>query len=77
LEPAEKNLLLTFTTSRDGDQDQPLMPEYIKAQWPLPIIKMNEDPNTASVEALAKQFDRMLQDSDPETSEAHEHRPRK
>ena len=58
MKPDDMDLVKAFTPSQDVDDDQLLMAQDIRSQWPIPIIKINEDPKTANLETLVKEYER-------------------
>jgi hypothetical protein len=59
MKPSDVDLLRTYVTTRDSDADQPLMMQYIQSQWPVPIIKLSEDPKMGSLEKLVSKYGNM------------------
>lgn len=49
MQQRDKDLLLTYMKSEPGE-DQESIAKYNQSQFPVPIIKINEDPRTTSVE---------------------------
>lgn len=64
--PAEKALLELYAAARGGadDAEDRLMLEYAQAQWPLPIIRIDEDPRTVTLEVLVKEYEGLGVDGD-------------
>ena len=59
MDPDDRDFLNTHISSRDGDEDLTTMDEYIRSQWPSPIVQMNEEPRQASFEILVKKTEQL------------------
>ncbi|KAM0542279.1 hypothetical protein ACHAPJ_012887 [Fusarium lateritium] len=54
----DKDLLLTYVKEHEsGDPD--LIAQYNQSQYPVPIIKINEDPRTAHLAKLVKRYEEL------------------
>lgn len=65
---AEVELLKAFMPSSHLERDQGLPPERVRSEWPLPIIKIDEDPRTSKLETLVKEYQRLALDSEEDLS---------
>jgi len=61
MKPSDVDLLRTYVTAKGDrdDSDQPLMMHYMESQWPVPIIKLNEDPKMGILERLVSNTAKM------------------
>lgn len=50
------DLLQTFVTAGENDADQPLMMQFIQSQWPVPIIKLSDNPKTGSISEVVNDY---------------------
>ena len=58
MEPEDLQLLRTCV-SLVPEIERPSLPRYALLNWPLPIVKMNEEPSKAVLASLVQQFEDM------------------
>jgi hypothetical protein len=64
----ERDLLLTYI--KDGPaEDQQLILQHTRSQFPLPIIKINEDPSTAYISQLVEEYEGLSMHTTSESGE--------
>ncbi|KAJ3529251.1 hypothetical protein NM208_g6594 [Fusarium decemcellulare] len=56
MKPQDRDLLLTYV-KEDPSDDEELTAQHTQANWVLPIIKINEDPKTAMLGNLVKEYE--------------------
>ncbi|KAF2108725.1 hypothetical protein BDV96DRAFT_587169 [Lophiotrema nucula] len=66
--PAEIELLKRFLPSSQLERNQGVPQERVRSEWPLPIIKIDEDPRTSKLETLVKDYQRLAVDSEEDLS---------
>ena len=59
LKKEDAQLLLTFTKVGNEETTQPLISQHVRSMWPIPITKLNEDPELVNMEGLAKEYDKI------------------
>ncbi|KAF4470200.1 Zn(2)-C6 fungal-type DNA-binding domain [Fusarium albosuccineum] len=61
MKPHDRDLLLTYV-KEDPGEDEELIAQHTQANWVLPIIKINEDPKTAILDNLVKEYETLSMD---------------
>lgn len=62
IQPRDRDLLLTHV-KEGGGVDKEVLLQYNESQWPVPIIKINEDPRTALLQNLVKRYEDLSLDA--------------
>jgi hypothetical protein len=62
IRPADLQFLLRFITPPTAAEMPPRMPHAITS-WPLPIVRLNEDPKKGALNRLVGLYERMRKDS--------------
>jgi hypothetical protein len=68
IDPMDLQVLQSYCKPRDLDMDQDLFAQHSHSQWPLPIIRMNGDPKTATLDTLLEEYRHLELEDDSDMS---------
>jgi len=54
IDPEDAQLVRSYCRPKEEDADLEALKRYSMSQWPLPVIKLDEDPSTAMFDTLLK-----------------------
>ncbi|KAF2101250.1 hypothetical protein NA57DRAFT_53225 [Rhizodiscina lignyota] len=61
MKPDDVALLQEATNTGSAEDDPPLLKHYIRSQWPIPIIRVDEDPNLSKLDVLVNAYTKTSQ----------------
>ncbi|KAF1912974.1 hypothetical protein BDU57DRAFT_340740 [Ampelomyces quisqualis] len=56
VDPTDLQVLQSYCKPRDLDAEQDSIAQHSYSHWPLPIIKLNEDPKSATLDTLLEEY---------------------
>ena len=59
LSPEDFSLSRTYLPEQDSQDEPQHNADYTDANWPLPIIKLNDNPQTAIIQRLISEYERL------------------
>lgn len=68
VDPMDLQVLQTYCKPRDLDVDQDFFAQHCYSQWPLPIIRMDEDPKIATLDTLLEMYRHLDLDEESDMS---------